>query len=212
MHRFPILAVLAAALASLAAAPALAHPHVWVTVRSELLYSEDGSITAVRHKWTFDDMFSVFATQGLKKDDKGNVTADELASLAEVNVTSLKEFDFFSQAKIDGRKSQFDAPKDYQLVQEKDSLTLHFTLPLKTPQKAQKLNLEIYDPAYFIAFALAENDPVTMVGAPAGCQLAVNRPDEGANQQRLSETFFNSPDSAANYGAQFANKIAVTCP
>lgn len=213
MHRFPTLAIFAAALASLAAAgPALAHPHVWVTVRSELLYSEDGSIAAVRHKWTFDDMFSVFATQGLKKDDKGNVAADELASLAEVNVTSLKEFDFFSQAKINGRKSQFDPPKDYHLVQEKDALTLHFTLPLKSPQKMRKLSLDIYDPAYFVAFTLAEKEPVAMVGAPAGCEVTIARPDEGASQQRLSEAFFNSPDSAANYGAQFANKIAVTCP
>jgi ABC-type uncharacterized transport system substrate-binding protein len=37
---------------------ARAHPHVWVTMTSELLYAPDGSVTGVRHAWTFDDMFS----------------------------------------------------------------------------------------------------------------------------------------------------------
>src|SRR5262245_43659030 len=40
-----------------AAAPAQAHPHVWVSATSELLYREDGSIVGVRHAWTFDEMF-----------------------------------------------------------------------------------------------------------------------------------------------------------
>ena len=46
---------------------AQAHPHVWVTMTSELLYAPDGSVTGVRHAWTFDDMFSAFATQGLEQ-------------------------------------------------------------------------------------------------------------------------------------------------
>ena len=35
-----------------------AHPHVWVTFHSEVLYAADGTMTGVRHAWTFDDMFS----------------------------------------------------------------------------------------------------------------------------------------------------------
>ncbi len=49
---------------SLAAVPAFAHPHVWVTMESELVYAPDGSITGIRHAWTFDDVFSTYATQG----------------------------------------------------------------------------------------------------------------------------------------------------
>ena len=37
-------------------------------------------------------------------------------------------------------------------------LTLHFLLPLKTPVKAQTLDLEVFDPSYFVDFALAEKD------------------------------------------------------
>src|SRR5438874_2005287 len=109
---------IAAALAALAsvAAPASAHPHVWVTMKSELVFAPDGTITGVRHAWTFDDMFSAFATQGLEAKKKGEFTREELTPLAEVNVTSLKEYDFFTFAKANGKKIEFDDPlADYFL-------------------------------------------------------------------------------------------------
>src|SRR5262245_51770659 len=67
---------LAAALAALAmtGAAASAHPHVWVTMKSELVFAPDGSVTGVRHAWTFDDMFSVLDTQGLEANTKGEFT------------------------------------------------------------------------------------------------------------------------------------------
>jgi len=185
-----------------------AHPHVWVTMKSELVYAPDGSITGVRHAWTFDDMFSAFATQGLDSKKKGEFTREELAPLAEVNVTSLKEFDFFTYAKVDGKKTPFGDPVDYYLDYANNVLTLNFTLPLKQPAKAKTLLLDVYDPTYFVDFSFDEKDPVALKGAPAGCKLVVKRPTEAG---QMGEAFFNSLD-ANNYGAQFANKISVTCP
>ena len=49
-------------------------------VKSELIYAPDGSVTGIRHAWTFDDMFSVFATQGLDSKKKGEYTREELAA------------------------------------------------------------------------------------------------------------------------------------
>ena len=44
--------------------PALAHPHVWVTVKSEIEFT-GGKVSAVVHDWVFDEMYSSFALQGL---------------------------------------------------------------------------------------------------------------------------------------------------
>jgi ABC-type uncharacterized transport system substrate-binding protein len=82
-----------------------AHPHIWVTMSNELIYAADGSVTGVRYAWTFDDAFSVYALQGLPSKKRGVFTREELAPLAEVNVTSLKEYDYFTFAKADGEKS-----------------------------------------------------------------------------------------------------------
>ncbi len=154
----------------IAAGAAQAHPHVWVTMTSTVIYAPDGTVTGVRHAWTFDDMFSTFAIQGLESKQKGVFTREELQPLAEVNVTSLKEYEYFSYAKANGKKTQFTDPVDYYLEHKDSLLTLHFTLPLKTPMKAQSLELEVFDPAYFIDFTFAEKDAVAAQGRAGGLQ------------------------------------------
>jgi ABC-type uncharacterized transport system substrate-binding protein len=209
-----LLAFVLAAL-GLLTAQAQAHPHVWVTMKSEIVYAADGSATGVRHAWTFDDMFSTFATQGLESKEKGKFTREELAPLAQVNVDSLKEFDYFTYAHVEGKKTPLEAPVDYYLEFTDGLLTLHFTLPFKTPVKAQSLNVEMYDATWFVDFSFAEKDPARLTGAPADCKLTVLRPGEGGSQAKPAgqpgEAFFNNLNPSSNYGAQFANKIQVRC-
>jgi ABC-type uncharacterized transport system substrate-binding protein len=215
MHRWVFLIAVLACL--LAADSADAHPHVWVTMTEELLYAADGAATGVRHAWTFDDMFSAFATQGLEQKTKGEFTREELEPLAKVNVESLKEYAYFTYAKVNGKR-QSDAfldPTDYFLEYDPKEtvLTLHFTLPFKTPVKARALDVEVYDPEFFIDFGFAEKDPVRLVSAPAQCTAAVEKPHDGnfPSSLRLDQAFQTS-EANAGMGASFANKISVKCP
>src|ERR1041385_5964084 len=168
-----IFKLFATALAGLlmATGAASAHPHVWVTMKSAVVYGPDGAISGVRHAWTFDDMYSAFATQGLEQKKKGEFTTEELQPLAKVNVESLKEYDFFTYAKANGKDVTFAHPVEYSLEfdPKETVLTLHFVLPLKAPLKAKTLNLEVFDPSYFVDFALAEKDAVSLEKAPNGC-------------------------------------------
>jgi ABC-type uncharacterized transport system substrate-binding protein len=194
---------------------ALAHPHVWVTMHTDLVYAPDGSITGVRHKWAFDDMFSAFATQGLESKEKGKFTRDELAPLAKVNIDSLKEYDYFTYATVDGKKTPLGEPLPGYWLEYKDSiLTLNFTLPFKTPVKSKLLKIEIYDPTIFVDFEFAKDNPVETVGAPSGCKMDVVLPKDitPAQSQSLGEDFFNQLSASSNWGAQFANRILVNCP
>ena len=195
------------------ASAAEAHPHVWITSTSELIYGPDGTLTGVRHAWTFDEMFAAYALQGIESRTKGAYSRDELAPLAQTNVESLKEYAYFTFAKADGKKEKFNEPVDYFLDYKDNALTLHFTLPLKTPFKAKAFVLEVFDPTIFIDFKFAEKDPVKLVGAPEGCQMKFQRPNDGsASAQRLNEQTFMNGGENANYGAMFANKITVDCP
>ena len=197
---------------ALAVSAAQAHPHVWITASSELIYAPDGSITGVRHAWAFDDMYSTYALQGIESKTKGAYSREELSSLAQTNVESLKEFGYFTFAKADGNKAKFLEPVDYFLEYKDSLLTLYFTLPLKTPLKPKKLAVEVFDPSFFIDFQLADKEPVKLAGAPASCQMKIQRPNDGsANAQKLGEQTFMSGDNS-NYGAMFANKITVECP
>jgi ABC-type uncharacterized transport system substrate-binding protein len=211
-----ILQIVLAASAGLliATGSAQAHPHVWVTMTSTVIYAADGAVTGVRHAWTFDDMFSTFAVQGLESKQKGVFTREELQPLAEVNVTSLKEYDYFNYAKANGKKTLFNDPVDYHLELKDSLLTLHFTLPLKTPMRAQSLELEVYDPAYFVDFSFAEKDAVMLKGAPATCKASVGKPQELTKElaDRLSKIGPSEQIPENSFGAQFANRIAVKCP
>jgi ABC-type uncharacterized transport system substrate-binding protein len=211
IRRWAGLLVLAGTLA-FGANTAQAHPHVWITASSELVYAADGSISGVRHAWTFDDMYSTYVLQGIETKAKGVYSREELEPLAQTNVESLHEFGFFTFAKADGKKQKFQEPVDYFFEYKDSLLTLHFTLPLATPVKPKELVLEVYDPEFFIEFKFTDKDPVTLVGAPVGCQMKFQRPNDGtANAQKIGEQNFMNGDTS-NYGAMFTNKIMVECP
>ncbi|HEX9071165.1 MAG TPA: DUF1007 family protein [Pseudolabrys sp.] len=193
---------------------AQAHPHVWVTMHTELVYAPDDSITGIRHAWSFDDMFSTFATQGLESKEKGKFTREELAPLAKVNVDSLKEYDYFTYATADGKKAELTDPtSDYWLDYADQVLTLNFTLPFKAPVKAKELKIEIYDPTIFVDFSFAKEKPAQLIGAPK-CKLDVELPREMtfAEGKKLSEIPADQKNTTMAWGAQFANKLLVHCP
>ncbi len=196
-------------LASFAAGPALAHPHVWVTSASALVYAPDGSITGVRHTWTFDEMFSSYALQGIDSASKGVYTREELSPLAKINIESLKEYDFFTFASTSGRSQDFVTPTDYHLEYKDGSLVLHFLLPLKAPIKARKLTIEVFDASFFVDFTLRKKDPFVLVDAPVGCALDVKGPrTEKPAMAQGSDTGNEFEDM----GEQFASKVEVSCP
>jgi ABC-type uncharacterized transport system substrate-binding protein len=220
--RFPTLCGLTLA-ASLLATPTLAHPHVWVTTKAEIAYGEGGRVTGIRHAWTFDASYSAFVTQGLDKNNDGKLTPDELAGLAAENTANLAEFAYFTKLKIGGKEQAFADPTEPRMAMEGDKLTLSFLLPLKTPvaQGRGVTALEVYDPTYFVSFALAEGaDVAHLTGAPSGCAATVTRPKAdpaadtktGEAKPGMSEAFFEALTSASNYGVQFANRIIVACP
>ncbi len=133
----------------LAAAPAAAHPHVWVTVKSEFVYAPDGTATGVRHAWTFDEMYSAMAVQGLDANGDGVFSPAEHKPLTEVNINSLKEFDYFTFVHVgDADNLPLKPPENASLDYDKSLLTLHFTLPLQTPLNAhgQEVQVDVYDP------------------------------------------------------------------
>lgn len=215
MQPFGTKALLAAAISAMAV-PALAHPHVSVTAKAEILYAPDGKVTGVRHAWTFDKAYSSFITQGLDGNKDGTYSPEELQDLAKVNTESLVDFEYFTILKANGAKQAFGSPRDYGMTYADGDATLTYVLPLKAPAAATKmLALEVYDPTFYVAFAMADGpDAVKLAGAPKGCATTITRPKplDTAQQQNMSEAFFEALTAASNYGTQFANRALVACP
>lgn len=211
----PLKITLLSALALAWVAVAQAHPHVWVAVRSEVVFGPEGKILGVRHAWEFDEMYSAFAVQGLGKNGKAP-TREELAPLAKTNVESLAEFDYFTYGKQNGAKAAFKPPQDVFLeANDKKIVTLHFFLPLETPVAATKpFSFQVYDPTYFVAFAFEKKDPVKLAQAPGGCSISLVEPAPllAADNQKLSEAFFQNMSPGADFGVKLATRAIVACP
>jgi len=175
-----------------AATHAAAHPHVWVTMQETVLYDK-GAITGLQQAWTFDEFYTQQAIEGLDKNGDGKYDRDELKELAQVNIDGLKEFDYFTYAKLGNAALKFKPPVDYWLdYSDKGILTLHFTLPLDqpVPADASGFNFAVYDASYFIAFDYSEADPVKLgANAPSTCKAAIHEPEEGDDTQRLANAF-----------------------
>lgn len=212
-----VLAVLAlfTLVIALATKPARAHPHVWVTAHAEILYDESQRIAGLRHIWTFDEFYSAWAVQGLEE-DFGAVGPEQLRELAEINATSLVEFGYFTEARIDGDDRAFAPPVDYDMIYEDGHLTLTFTLPLDEPARPRTaFVMEIYDPTFFVSFTIDKgDDAVRLVGGPQGCAKTITRPasSEIEEAQSLSEAFFATLTAASDFGEQFANRALIACP
>lgn len=201
----------------LTATPALAHPHVWVTMNEELLYAADGTLTGIRHAWTFDETFSAFATQGLVAKVKGKFTREELKPLAQTNIESLREYRYFTYARIDGRKQKdaFGEPVDYWLDfnPKKTELTLHMTMPLKNPVSAKQLVIEVFDPEFFVDFGFADQNALKLTNLPTNCSVSTEKPHDPSftSSTKLTDLFSTS-EANVGMGMNFANKISVACP
>jgi ABC-type uncharacterized transport system substrate-binding protein len=212
------LAISAAALplALALASPALAHPHVWVDSRTQLVFDGQQRITALQHVWTFDEAYSAFVTQGLDADGDGVLTREELQELAEINAESLLDFDYFSLVKTDGVRREFGEPQDPWMEYEDGRVTLNFTLPLAEPAAPGKvLVLDISDPTYFVSFRIEDDeDAVQLAGGPQGCAMTITRPAKVdiAQMQNLSEAFFEALTAAGNFGEELANRALIACP
>jgi ABC-type uncharacterized transport system substrate-binding protein len=95
-----VTAVLAVAACAGLAGAAHAHPHVWATVRSEIILNADHQITGVRHSWTFDEFYSAMAVQGLDTNGDGVFSEEELKPLAEGSTSTRSRTSTISPSSI----------------------------------------------------------------------------------------------------------------
>jgi ABC-type uncharacterized transport system substrate-binding protein len=205
---------LAASLAS-SSSGASAHPHVWVTVEATVLYT-NGSITGLKEAWTFDEFYTATAIEGLDANRDGKYDRQELAELAKVNIDGLKEFAYFTYAKLGSGELKFATPADYWLEHtDKGILTLHFTLPLEHAVLAEApgFTFSVYDPSFFIAFDLAKDQPVKLgANAPTDCKVAITEPaDENSDAQQLNQAFSSAMGGGGGPSFGMAKTVAIQC-
>lgn len=211
--RAAVLAALALLVPAAAVKPALAHPHVWVDARSEVVFDAQQRISALRVHWRFDEFHSLVAIEGLDSNGDGRLDPAELQPLAELNVTSLKEYGYFTEILADGEPLAFEDARDYSSRYEAGILSLQFEIPLAAPvdPRVALVRFRSYDPTFYIAIEPALQDPVAFAGTPPpSCRAEV---EEGSPPEvlTLSEADFLDPEASESIGKLYATTLAIVC-
>ena len=202
-----------------ASTTASAHPHVWVDMQSAIVFTDQGLIKGVDVEWTFDDAYAQMALEGLDVNKDGVYSQDELAPLTKENIDSLKDYDYFTVMRADGKPLKIGAVTNAGQIYSSDKLTLHFQVPLAAPLDPMKAKfmLKVYDPEFFIDFEYPKEDGVDVVGnMPKQCSLDVKPVPTDAELEQ-TRTLLSSkgkdwkPDSNEDFGAMFAQPVSIDC-
>jgi ABC-type uncharacterized transport system substrate-binding protein len=194
------------------AAPAMAHPHVHISVRA-ILMVEAGAITGIHHIWLMDEAWLNSQLEEHDKDKDGRLSQAELSGVAEESRATLGMFRSFTTIRHGGQRIRPGAPGPVKIEYFGDLLGLSFTVPLARPISlaGAEMAVEIYDATFFSSFALAGPDAVSLGGDPsAACAIA---PAPASAQQMAAYRLV-----ARQLGEEF-NKLAplpqsvmVKCP
>lgn len=197
--------------------PARSHPHVWIETHATLRFDDQQRLTALVEEWVFDDLYTAFVVNDLKKKKDGSVPSVELQPLANQNVADLKEWGYFTVFKADGIRQMLGPAAEPRMSYDKSRLTLKFTVPLPKPLELQGANIafSIFDPTFYIEIVPAKANPVAFENAPQGCTAKV-RPLDTTEQRFIPDTLAFSidtdPKSPENsIGAKFAEWVDLIC-
>ena len=159
----------------MAAAPAEAHPHVFIDNRVTFLF-DAGKVTALRLNWVFDEIFSDNLLAQFDADGDGALDALESKALGEGVLPNLKTFNYFTYVWVDGKQLDPIAPTDFVASAENAIVTFQMKVPLPAPvdPRSQALATEVYDREYYVEVLLAEQEPVALEnadGVPCGATV-----------------------------------------
>jgi ABC-type uncharacterized transport system substrate-binding protein len=190
-------------------APLLAHPHVYVDVDMRIETTDDGGLTRIHYDWTFDDLYSAFAIQGLQR-EQGRPSRQALAKLAREMVERLDEVNFFTQALAPDHELQPLGAENVEAHFESDRLRLSFTLAMRSfTGAATQVDLRVFDPQYMVAMSLTEK---LRIEGPPHCRLDLRKPGslDSSDMRQLDDSIRTNqlPDG---FGAKLASMIRMDC-
>lgn len=205
-------AALAAAVV-LEGAPAAAHPHVWIDMRSAAVLDASGRVEAVRIEWLFDRFYSSFSKEDLDGDRDGRVSDAEADRWARTAFDNIAEFGYFVELLIDGRGIR-PRKAERPLGQWRDDrLFMSFLVRLDEPADPRRsaVGYLSYDPLFYIDIRHPEGGAVVEGPGSEACRAEIGR-SEPSPEVVASAAALDKDDTApSGLGRLFADYVKVVC-
>jgi len=204
------------AILSLLPGPVLAHPHIFIDAKFEVVAAPDGSISELRNVWSFDEVFSSSVVMDFDKAGNPTLTPSELKAVGKTVRDSLAQYGYYTNVTSNGKAVPMAKPDAIQADYKDGSLILTFSLKpeQKTFLKGNTI-FGIYDKTLYTAVDFATDNDMTVSGANMGrCKRKVIRPNPkevmAENQAALTSMFFSDPQGT-DYSLLVATRLEVQC-
>ena len=204
------------ALSLVCAAPAGAHPHIFVDTGLDLRFDAEGQLTEVRVVWAYDEFYSLLITEdrGLDPDYDGVLTDAELADLQGFDMQWTPGFNGDLVITQGERILKLSGPMNATAVYENARITTTHVRQVEPVQTVgEPIEVRPYDRTYYTAYDITL--PVTIEG-PSACRNWIDVPDiqarlnEVSDQLAAMDTIMDDEDTP-DVGILLASTVVVTC-
>jgi len=197
---------------AMGSAPARAHPHAWIDLRSTVVLDAAGRVTAIEQQWLFDPLYTVFATETLS--GAAGTRAEALTALARSNLQNLRDYNYFTEVRAGGATVALGTVSEFESELREGRLWMRFVVPLATPvdPTAQALAFAVFDPTYYIEILHLQGDVVAFRGGEAGdCLGHIVPPKPTIEAVVLAQSMDRDATPDNTLGSVFAERVEVTC-
>jgi ABC-type uncharacterized transport system substrate-binding protein len=137
-----------------------AHPHIFIDTKLNFVFDGKG-LAGIVEEWTFDNMTGAMTFEDFDKNKNGKFEPAEVAKVKKEAFDALKEFGYFNQIVIDGKKFTVKFIENFKVFSRKGKLLYSFFVPCHvTATKAnKKISVSLSDPTIFTDFVLVKGTP-----------------------------------------------------
>ena len=153
--------------------------HYKIDVATHIIEDSSGKLNGLRMQWLYDSQITKLVIKG--KDMSNPQRFAKLNRVADLMMSDLSDFDYFTRLKISGKQLQVATVTDYQLDLLNGQLTLDFMLPLTEPLdlSGKQLSLEMADPAGTATLKFLNSNPIRLgVKTQTACEVTLEERQE----------------------------------
>lgn len=203
--------------------PTLAHPHMWVEGKVQVLFDAQGQVIGVTQTWMFDEMFSSYAKQGLPEGTDKRPPQADLDQIGTSWIEALADpmSHYFTNITHGNREVPTGPAQRVRVDWNTDTeqMSLSFELPFLTPVTPddRPLVVSVSDPTFYVAYSFESPDAIELLAAPERCQASYEMPQRLDTQtaQRLASIgpdVTELPPDLMAITQTLQHRVVLTCP
>jgi ABC-type uncharacterized transport system substrate-binding protein len=200
------------ALLLVGSSPAMAHPHSWIDMTSQLQIDGQKRLIGLHLSWLFDEFYSATILDDAKAN--GHSVNQELTLFGQDTLTNLATENYLNRMTLNGQKVHFGQGRDVHTRWQEGQIRLDYYLPLEPPVSlaGKRLQFAIYDSTYYVEMLHHQVDAIQLQGDGAkGCQRQLVPPNPTDEQQSYAISLDKTEQADDGLGTAFAEQVIVTC-